>query len=46
MVWTRTLHSGDETIGGEESYDSSKSSEIPYDSGESEVGKKIGARRS
>ena len=32
-----TLHSGDETFGGEESNDSSNSSEIPHDLGESEV---------
>ena len=32
-----TLHSGDETFGGEEPNDSSNSSEIPHDLGESEV---------
>ena len=32
-----TLHSGDETFGGEESNDSSNPSKIPHDWGESEV---------
>ena len=40
MVRTRTLHSGDETFGGEESNDFSNSSEIAHDWSKSEVEKK------